>query len=260
MAPERKRDDCECTTYHVHLVVLLSMSLFSQVNTSTAETWPWLAYIPSLNCTGAIVHSRWLLTSSTCFNNKSVPPELLIQVQEIDSMGKVKGVRLVYVIDYTRDRGSKNGFTMLYLAQTSPSLTKNLVSLRTINANMNETSIVLSWDTGRANDARNVNVFALSVDVGPCIDDSIRHVCVSLKKHSASSSSLLGYCSHTSLGSPLVTIDANGLLSLAGVLRQRAGCHTQSNFVGTFSRIDHGRKWIKKKFRIQGMYEYILNT
>ncbi|XP_028408982.1 von Willebrand factor D and EGF domain-containing protein-like [Dendronephthya gigantea] len=103
----------------------------------------------------------------------------------------------------------------------------------------------------RANDARNVNVFALSVDVSPCVDDSTRHVCVSLKKHSPSSSSILRYCSHTSLGSPLVTIDANGLVSLVGVLHQKTGCQTQRNLVGTFSRIDHGRKWIRKTFRIQ---------
>ena len=239
----------------IQLIVFLLLSLcpFLQIHASTHETWPWLAYIPSLNCTGAIVHNRWMITASNCFLNKSIPSELLVQVQDFNSAGKVQGIRQLYVIDYTRG-SSTHGFTMLYLAQTVPSLTESVVAMRAKNANMdNITGIVLSWDSRRAYDANDVNIFALSVDIEPCVANSTRHVCVSLSKHLASSSSILQYCSSTSLGSSLVTIDENGLVSLAGVLHERAACQPHSNFIGSFLRVDYRRKWIRQQFRIQGM-------
>ena len=240
----------------VIVCLLLSLCLFLQVNGSNHETWPWLAYIPSLNCTGAIVHSRWMLTTSSCFVNKSIPSELFIQVQDFNSAENVQGVKLIYVIDYTRD-SSTHGLTMLYLAQTTPSLTQNVVAMRAENANMDKTGIVLSWDSGRASGANNVNVFALSVDIVPCVRNRTRHVCVSLSKHSAgSSSNLFQYCSRMSLGSSLVTIDEDGLVSLAGVMHERARCQPHNNFIGMFSRVDYGRKWIRQQFRIQGMLLY----
>lgn len=230
--------------------LLLFLCPIVQVN---AETWPWLAFIPSLNCTGAIVHESWMLTTSNCFLNKSIPSELFVEIQDSNSGSGGKGAKLVYVNDYTR-HGSAHGLSMLYLAKTVPSLTQNVVALRAKNANMAKTGIVLSWDLGRATGARNVNAFALAVDIVPCVGDSTRHVCVSLDKHLANTSNILQFCSGATLGSSLVIIDENGLVSLAGLLHERTGCQLRSNFIGRFIRIDYGRKWIRQQFRIQGMY------
>jgi secreted trypsin-like serine protease len=255
MALQLKCDSKMFATFS-QVIIFLSLSLcpLSQIAASTHESWPWLAYIPSLNCTGAIVHSRWMLTTSHCFANKSVPSKLFAQIQAVNTTGNGQGVRLIYVIDYTRD-GLTHGLTMLYLAQTIPSWTRNVVPLRAKNANVVETGIVMSWDSRRASDDNTVNIFALSVDFAPCVADSTR-ICASLSKHSSGGSTIFQYCSRIGLGSSLVTIDENGRVALVGVLHERAGCSADSNFVGMFSRVDHGRDWIRQQFRIQGQYVY----
>ena len=253
MALQLKCDSKMISTF-TKFIIFLSFLLrpLSQISASTHETWPWLAYIPSLNCTGAIVHGRWMLTTSNCFVNKKIPSKLFVQVQDANSTGKQRSLRLIYVIDYTRD-GLTHGFTMLYLAQTTPSLAQNVIAMRAKNANMDKTGIVMSWESGRASYDDNVNIFALSVDIVPCVGDSPRPVCASLSRHSANSSSIFSYCSRMALGSSLVTIDENGLVSLVGVLHEKAGCSAQSNLIGMFSGIDYGRNWIRQQFRIQGM-------
>ena len=245
-------------TLMIFIQLLIFLSLFScslqkrETNAFVRESWPWLAYIPSLNCTGAIVHSRWMLTSSNCFSNKSIPMELFIEVRNLNSSDKGNGVEEIYVIDYTRD-DPKNGLTMLYLAQTVPSLTGKVVGLPAKNSNMDETAIVVGWDSRRANEANNVNIFAFSVEAVPCMGDGTRYVCVFLGKHLVTSSSIQEYCSGTTIGSPLVTINKNGLVTLAGVLHVRVGCEQHSNLIGTFLRISYQTTWIRQQFQIQGM-------
>ena len=253
MALQLKCDSKLISTF-TQFIIFLSFLLcpLSQISASSHETWPCLAYIPSLNCTGAIVHARWMLTTSNCFVNKTIPSKLFVQVQNVNSTGKEQSVRLIYVIDFTRDRLT-HGLTMLYLAQTTPSLAQNVIAMRAKNANMDKTGIVMSWESGRASDDNNVSIFALSVDIVPCVGDSPRRVCASLSKHSAGSSSIYHYCSRIGLGSSLVTIDENGLVSLVGVLHEKAGCSAHSNLIGMFSQIDYGRNWIRQQFRIQGM-------
>ena len=240
------------------LCLFSSLPASFQVNASTHETWPWLAYVPSLNCTGAIVHNRWLLTTTRCFQNKSIPSELFIQVRETSSAGK--RVRLIYVIDYTRDDllHSTHGFTMLYLARTSPSLTQNVVTMRANYANetREKTGIVLTWDTVRSNSdsgANGLNILALAVDVRPCVGDGDRYVCASFSKRFVSSASLAQYCSRLSVGNPLVVLGVSGVVTLAGVLHEKSVCQPHSDSLGKFARIDYGRKWIRRQFRIQGM-------
>ena len=252
---EHERGYYKMSSTLIQLVVFLLLFLcpIFKIHASTQETWQWLAFIPTLNCTGAIIHESWMLTTSNCFVNKSIPTELFVEIQDFNSVGEAKGTKVVYVNDYTR-HGSAHGLTMLYLTKTTPSLTQNVVAIRAKNANMARTAIVLSWDSGQAYGASNVNVFALAVDIVPCIGDSTRHVCVSLEKHLASTSSVLHYCSRATLGSSLVIIDEDGLVSLAGLLHERSGCQLHSNFIGSFIRIDYGKKWIRQQFRIQGMY------
>lgn len=252
---ERGYHKMSSTLIQLVVLLLLFLSPIFQIHASTQETWRWLAFIPTLNCTGAIIHENWMLTTSNCFVNKSIPTELFVEIQDFNSGGEAKGAKSVYVNDYTR-HGSAHGLTMLYLAKTTPSLAQNVVAIRAKNANMARTGIVLSWDSGQAYGASNVNVFALAVDIVPCVGDSTRHVCVSLQKHLASTSSILQYCSRTTLGSSLVTIDEDGLVSLAGLLHERSGCRLHNNFIGSFIRIDYGRKWIRQQFRIQGMCFY----
>lgn len=254
LAHKFKCDHHNKTSSCIQLIIFLIISLCAILPTGAFrhETWPWLAYIPSLNCTGAIVHSKWMITTSNCFLNKTIPTDLFIQVRKFNSSGKVQGVREVYVIDYTRGI-STHGFTMLYMAYTGQSLTQNAVSLRAKNSEMPKSGILLNWNTGRANGAKDVHTFALSVDIVPCVGDSARHVCVFLSKRFADSSNILPYCSSIRLGSPLVTIEESGLLTLAGVLHEGTNCRQQRNLIGKFLHIDDGRKWIRQQLRIQGM-------
>lgn len=192
-----------------------------------------------------------------------MPSELFIEIREVNIEGKVTGVRRIFVIDYTRDAQmeSIHGLTMLYLARTIPSLTREVVPLRAKNSpRLEKYSIVLSWDSVVSKsglDATSgishagVNIIALSVNISTCVDQS-HHLCVSLDKHLSSASSSALYCPRVTLGSPLVLLDSKGRVSLAGVLHQRSDCQARTKVLGRFTRVDHATKWIRRQFRIQG--------
>lgn len=244
------------------ICVLLWLASTAFVVNSSAKTWPWLAFIPSLKCTGAIVHSRWLLTASRCFQDeRKIPSELFIELQDLSAEGEVTGVRKVFVIDYTRDERleSTHGLTMLYLARTIPLLTRKVVAFdgRANSTLLEKRGIVLSWDSKARSKSSNptspevpsdINIIALSVDITTC-SDRPHHLCVSLDKHLSSTTP---YCTRVSHGSPLVVFDADSGVSLVGILKRRSDCRASTKFLGRFSRVSRANDWIQRQFRIQG--------
>lgn len=243
--------------------VMLWLTLTTSVANSSAKTWPWLAFIPSLKCTGAIVHSRWLLTASRCFQDEQkIPSELFIEVQDLSTEGKLTGVRKIFVIDYTRDERleSTHGLAMLYLARTIPSLTREVVHFTDpANSTLLEekAGIVLSWDSKAGSKSSNptspevphgINIIALLVDINTCADRT-HHLCVSLDKQ-LSSTNL--YCTRVSHGSSLVVFNADGGVSLVGILHRRSDCRASTQFLGRFTRVSRANDWIQRQFRMQG--------
>lgn len=249
--------------YLLYLSLTLGSTLSVVKAATQREIWPWVAFIPSLRCTGAIVHNRWLLTSSQCFENKTdIPSELYIQIQDSPREGNLAGVRTIFVIDYTRDKRleSVHGLTMLYLARTFPSLTREVASLQTANSTLvGKSGIVLSWNSGAARTGfygtseipGRVNIIALSVDITSCGDHS-RHLCASLDRLLSRATGSALYCTRVSLGSPLVLFGDDSGVSLIGVLHQRSDCQENTKVLGRFTPVKYANKLIRRQFRIQG--------
>ena len=222
-----------------------------QVTVSTSKTWPWFAHIPSLNCSGAIIHERWLLTSSNCFTKMTFPSQLLIQAQNYETTKRnEEDTVMVSVIDYVNSR--KYDLAMLYLSQNP--FTVNVITMRAKYANTPNSAVVVNWHSHHTNDAGYAErTYTLPVDIVSCIDKNISRLCMSFRGNS--SYNVNEYCSRVNVGSPLIVFNEGGVISLVGVLQKKTVCGAQNNaIVGEFTYVYQDMEWIRKMFLIKGMW------